>query len=107
MGHISVDEKYYTLINIFRVTPEKQQEMYDIILDATDVITKFPGYVSANVHRSFDGTRVVNYAQWRSKTDFDAMRAHPDVQEHFAACRAIADIEPIFCEVDYTHDAAE
>jgi quinol monooxygenase YgiN len=105
MGHISVDEKYYTLINIFRVTPDKQQEIYDVILDATDVITKFPGYVSANVHRSYDGTRVVNYAQWRSKADFDAMRAHPDVQAHFQQCRAIADIEPIFCEIAYTHEA--
>ncbi|WP_327581134.1 antibiotic biosynthesis monooxygenase [Nonomuraea sp. NBC_00507] len=104
MATITTDEKHYTLINIFRVTPENQRRMYDIILDATDVITKFPGYVSANVHLSDDGTRVVNYAQWRTKEDFDAMRAHPSVQEHFAACRALADIEPIFCHVEYTHE---
>lgn len=105
MGHISTDNGYYTLVNIFRVTPENQRRMLDIILDATDVITAFPGYVSANVHLSHDGTRVVNYAQWRRKEDFDAMRAHPDVQQHFAACRALAEIEPIFCSVEYTHQA--
>ncbi|WP_343952843.1 antibiotic biosynthesis monooxygenase family protein [Nonomuraea longicatena] len=104
MATISTAGGHYTLINVFRVAPENQRRMYDIILEATGVITAFPGYVSANVHLSDDGTRVVNYAQWRSKADFEAMRAHPAVQEHFAACRALAEIEPIFCRVAYTHE---
>lgn len=29
-----------------------------------------PGFTSANLHISLDKTRVVNYAQWRSKEDF-------------------------------------
>jgi heme-degrading monooxygenase HmoA len=28
-----------------------------------------PGFVSVNVLASYDGTRVVNYAQWRSPED--------------------------------------
>jgi len=108
MGNvIAVENGYYTLINVFRVEPEDQRRMYDVILEATDIITKFPGYVSANVHLGHDGRHVVNYAQWRSKEDFDAMRAHPDVQEHFQECRRLADIEPVFCEVAYTHSAAD
>jgi hypothetical protein len=27
-----------------------------------------PEFVSANIHKSVDGTRVANYAQWRSQT---------------------------------------
>jgi antibiotic biosynthesis monooxygenase (ABM) superfamily enzyme len=105
MARISVDDKYFTLINVFKVKPEDQQQMLEILHRATDVITKFPGYVSANLHLSQDGQFVVNYAQWENREYFDAMRAHPDVQEHFAECRAIAEITPVFCEVVYTHEA--
>ncbi|MCQ9184100.1 antibiotic biosynthesis monooxygenase [Streptomyces sp. IBSBF 2953] len=104
MGTIARENDYYTLVNVFTVTPENQGRIYDAVIEATDIIEKFPGFVSANVHRSDDGTRVINYAQWRSKDEFDAMRAHPDVQDHFRACRAITDdIVPIFCEVTHVH----
>ena len=36
-----------------------------------------PGFVSANIHVSTDGTRVVNYAQWESAEAFQAMLADP------------------------------
>ncbi|MGW4826627.1 antibiotic biosynthesis monooxygenase family protein [Amycolatopsis japonica] len=104
MGKISVTNEYYTLVNIFTVKPGDQRRMYDEIVDVTDVIEKFPGFVSANVHISEDGVRLVNYAQWRSKKDFDAMQAHPSVQEHFRRCRAIATFDSIFCRVEYTHE---
>ena len=106
MSTISLRDDHYTLINVFTVTsPEDQRRVFDEIVAATAVIRRFPGFVSANVHRSHDGARVVNYAQWRSKEEFDAMRAHPDVQEHFRACRAVTnDIEPIFCELAYVQE---
>jgi heme-degrading monooxygenase HmoA len=104
MATITRENGYYTLINVFTVAPEDQERIYDVIIEATGIIQQFPGFVSANVHKSYDGTRVVNYAQWRSKDEFDAMRRHPDVQDHFKACRAITDdIVPIFCEVAHVH----
>jgi heme-degrading monooxygenase HmoA len=36
-----------------------------------------PGFVSANIHRSLDGKKVVNYAQWESKEAFEAMGKIP------------------------------
>ncbi|WP_369395544.1 antibiotic biosynthesis monooxygenase (plasmid) [Streptomyces sp. CG1] len=108
MGTVLPGDGYYTLVNVFTTEPVDQQAIYDAVVEATDVIEKFPGFISANVHRSHDGRRVVNYAQWRSKEDFDAMHRHPDVQAHFKACRAITDdIEPIFCRVSYVHRAAD
>jgi heme-degrading monooxygenase HmoA len=106
MSKSSLPENYYTLINVFTVgSREDQQRIFDEIVSATAVIRRFPGFVSANVHRSHDGARVVNYARWHSKAEFDAMRAHLDVQEHFKACRAITnDIEPIFCELSYVQE---
>ncbi|MEU1478311.1 antibiotic biosynthesis monooxygenase family protein [Streptomyces sp. NPDC001668] len=104
MGRISLSDGYYTLVNMFRVRAEDQQRMYDEIVDVTDVIRRFPGFVSANVHLSEDGIRVVNYAQWRSKEEFEAMQRHPSVQDHFRRCRELAEIDSVFCELAYTHD---
>ena len=58
-----------------------------------------PGFVSANIHLSLDGKKVVNYAQWRSQADFDAMKRNPSAKTHMAAVAALAEFEPIVCEV--------
>jgi heme-degrading monooxygenase HmoA len=105
MATISVDKPVFTLINVFTVEPENQQRLYEILRDATDTIKEFPGYLSANLHLSNDGRQVINYVQWRSEADFAAMREHPDVQPHFKECRDIAQVNPIFCQVAYTHES--
>ena len=97
-----------TLVNVFSVRPENQQKLVDMLVEATDkTMKKLPGFLSASIHRSLDGTRVVNYAQWRSKTDFDAMRQNPAAQPHMAAVAAIATFDPILCEVSESVSTAE
>ncbi len=41
-----------------------------------------PGFVAANIHKSSDGERVANYAQWRSREDFEAMLKNPAALAH-------------------------
>ncbi len=61
-----------TLINVFTVEPEDQQRLVELWQRATDeVMRHLPGFVSANAHRSLDGTKVVNYAQGESREAFD------------------------------------
>ena len=56
-----------TLINVFTVKPERQQELLDVLTEATEeVIKHLPGFISANFHKSVDGVRVANYAQWEN-----------------------------------------
>jgi hypothetical protein len=40
------------------------------------------GFISANLHRSFDKTRVANYAQWERKEDVEAMFKVLDSKEY-------------------------
>ena len=48
-----------TLINVFTVAPEHQQELIEVLDRATvQVMRHLPGFVSANIHRGLDGTRV-------------------------------------------------
>jgi len=61
-----------TLINVFTCEPENQQKLVDAWIKATEeVLGQMPGILSAALHRSKDGTRVVNYAQWRSAEDWN------------------------------------
>src|SRR3954447_10540823 len=89
-----------TLVNVFSVKPEDQQRLVDLLITATqDVMCHLPGYVSATIHKSLDGTRVVNYAQWRSRDDFEHMLQNENAQRHMQAARAIADAEPFLYDV--------
>ena len=49
-----------------------------------------PGFISANIHRSLDGTKVTNYAQWRSVEDFEAMLKNPAVVPRMEEAAALA-----------------
>jgi heme-degrading monooxygenase HmoA len=69
---ISKDGDLLTLINVFETTPEQQQALIDQWIRFTEVVRNEPGYVGTALHKSTDGTRMLNYAHWRSQADFDA-----------------------------------
>jgi hypothetical protein len=61
-----------------------------------------PGFVSAALHRSTDGTRVTMYAQWLSEADYrryQAMLADPAAAPYVPRALAIATFEPRMFEV--------
>src|ERR1700733_2449055 len=92
--------KILTLINVFTVEPQNQQELAQTLIDATEqTMKRMPGFISASIHKSFDGHKVVNYAQWKSRADFEAMTKHPGAIPHMKASAALAKFEPILCEV--------
>ena len=52
-----------TQINVFTVPDGQQQPLIDYLSKAAQVAREVDGWISASLHRSLDGTRVVNYAQ--------------------------------------------
>ena len=100
MSIIEKGNDILTLVNVFTVRPEKQQELVTVLVEATQQTMKhMPGFISANIHRSLDGNKVVNYAQWESMDAFEAMRKNPKAIPHMKAAAALAQFEPILCEV--------
>jgi quinol monooxygenase YgiN len=61
-----------------------------------------PGFVSASLHRSLDGTKVTMYAQWRSVEDYQAMRQDPTPLPFLQEALALATFEPGMYEVVQT-----
>ena len=105
---IAVGAPVITLINVLEVAPERRVELVEILEKATaDVIRYLPGFISANIHCSLDGTRVANYAQWRSMEDFERMLANPEAQAHIRDATAIAKATPVLYRVSSVHVAGE
>jgi quinol monooxygenase YgiN len=100
MSTIEKGNSILTLINVFTVEPEKQEALVALLIEATEQTMKhMPGFVSANIHRSLDGKKVVNYAQWENMAAFEAMRKNPKAGPHMQAAATLAQFEPILCEV--------
>jgi quinol monooxygenase YgiN len=103
MTTISKDNKVITLINVFTVERENQQRLVDMLVEATEKTMKHvPGFVSANIHKSLDGVRVVNYAQWRKREDFEAMMKNPEAQKHMKPISEMAKFDAHLYEVSET-----
>jgi len=96
---------YATLINVFTVSPDKAAELAALLIDSTEAVMQhLPGFRTANIHVSTDGTRVVNYAQWDSAEAFAAMQANPEAQVHMRAAAELADgFDPHLYTVESVH----
>ncbi|NMO90909.1 antibiotic biosynthesis monooxygenase family protein [Actinomycetospora sp. TBRC 11914] len=104
---VDTDGEQVTLVNVFTVAPERQDELVDALDRATgQVFVGDPGFVSANLHASLDGTRVVNYAQWTSREAYEAALARPEVREHIGEAAALAEsFDPTLVRVRAVHHA--
>lgn len=95
MPSISPSQDLVTLVNVFRLNdPANQQQLVAMLVQATqETMRHQPGFISANIHVSLDGTHVVNYAQWRTAPDFEAMRTNPAAQQHMRAAAQLAQVD--------------
>ncbi len=91
MTTIDSNKRICTLINVFTVDPQKQNELFESLKEASEkILSKMPGYISANVHMGDDGKTVTNYAQWASLQDYQNVFAVHEVTEHMNKAAAIA-----------------
>jgi quinol monooxygenase YgiN len=67
---ISREGNLVTLINVFETEPEKQQELINQWIRFVQEVKNESGLIGAALHKSTDGTRVINYAQWRSEEEY-------------------------------------
>lgn len=94
-----------TVINVFEVEPDRQAELAGFLSAATEtVIRHLPGFISVSIHKSLDGTRVVNYAQWASREDVENALGNPDAKAQMKQAAALAkSIAPAVYRVEAVH----
>ncbi|HEU4627511.1 MAG TPA: antibiotic biosynthesis monooxygenase family protein [Steroidobacteraceae bacterium] len=95
-----------TLVNTFVVRPERQVELLDLLGEAARRnLCTHPGFMSAVVHRSVDGKRVLSYSQWRSRADVEALQKDPAYRQHTAQAAELAErFEPALYDVASVHE---
>jgi quinol monooxygenase YgiN len=100
MTTITLSRKLVTLINVFTVEPDNQQQLLELLARATETSVRYaPGFISSSLHRGLDGTKVAMYAQWSSVEDYQAMRENPAPLPYLQQALAIAKFEPGMYEV--------
>src|SRR6266487_4220 len=100
---ISKENNVTTLINVFSVKPENQEKLLKLWIEFTEDLKSEPGLLGASLHKSQDGTRVINYAQWRSDGDFDAFRNK--YGPRFAALAAVSEVvDPHTYDIVYQYE---
>ncbi|WP_180815284.1 antibiotic biosynthesis monooxygenase [Ralstonia pickettii] len=97
MTQISVMSDVFTLINTFYTSSDRQASIVQSLRTFTEKIASaHPGFLSASVHVSLDGARVVNYVQWRTSADLQSLLVTPAAKAHMAEVIALADrIDPV------------
>lgn len=69
---VSQEGNLVTVINVFETKSEQQQVLINQwIRFVEEKVIGETGLIGTALHRSIDGTRVVNYAQWRSMEDYE------------------------------------
>ena len=103
MTTIAENTGLVTLINVFTVEPSNQQKLLDILARATDTsVRDVPGFISAALHRSIDGTKVTMYSQWKSAEHYrhyQSMLSNPVAAPYVEQALAIAKFDPGMYEV--------
>jgi quinol monooxygenase YgiN len=100
---IGADEEPYTLINVFTVAPEKQQQLVETLIETTEGWVKpHPGFLAATIHKSLDETRVANYAQWRNKEAFDRSMSDPQVRARMSLAVHLGEPDGHFYTIERT-----
>ena len=94
MPQVSVNNEVITVIVIFSVEPERQQELVNAIAEFLIIVRQQPGFVSASIHKSLDGVKVANYAQWQSLEDYQNFIDNTEIQAK--PLHVPADLQKIF-----------
>jgi len=103
---IRTDGQVITLVNVFTVEPANLSRLLDLLRDGTETFfSKMPGFVSSSVLTATDGSRAINYSQWKSADDIAAFRKDPRFAPYIRQLLTLAKAEAIECDVAYVKSA--
>ncbi len=102
MSIIEANKGIIIQINVFTVAPENVQPLIDLLVEAANSVKDVPGWLSANIHRSLDGTRVVNYAQCESHEAWEAVMEKLKAGNFLERNKKLGEAHPGLYEVVYT-----
>jgi heme-degrading monooxygenase HmoA len=102
MPEIHENNRVVTQITTVKLPPDKQDEVLNLMTERARFMATQPGFVSVSLHRSKDGSHVVNYIQWRDAEQLEAAHHSPEFRKRWPRFGEITEeIEP--CLYDVVH----
>lgn len=102
MPIIKANTGVITQINVFTVPDGAQAELITYLSEAAHVARDVEGWMSASLHRSLDGTRVVNYAQSADLAAARRVFEHLTTKGMIAGNKRYGEAHPGLYEVAFT-----
>jgi len=95
-----------TQITTVKMRPDNQDEVLKLMKERAKFMARQPGFVSVSLHRSEDGSHVVNYVQWTDKERLAAAHHSPEFRKKWPKFRELVqDVEPGLYDVVQTEAA--
>jgi heme-degrading monooxygenase HmoA len=102
MPEIRQNNGIVTQITTVKLPPDNEKEVLDLMAERARFMATQPGFVSVSLHRSQDGSHVVNYVQWTNREKLAAAHHSSEFRKKWPRFGELAkEIEP--CLYDVVH----
>jgi heme-degrading monooxygenase HmoA len=106
MPEIRKDDGIVTQITTVKVEPAHQAEVLQLMTERARFMARQPGFISVSLHRSSDGSHIVNYVQWTSREKLTAAHHNPEFRDKWPRFgELIENVEPCLYDVVMTEAA--
>jgi heme-degrading monooxygenase HmoA len=100
MPDIQAKSGVVTQITTVKMSPDNQDEVLALMKERARFMSRQPGFVSVSLHRSEDGTHVVNYIQWADRDRLSAAHHSPEFRKRWPKFgELVRDVEPALYDV--------
>jgi heme-degrading monooxygenase HmoA len=101
MAKDSTQAQPITQITVVAVEQGRLAEAISLMKERARYMAQQPGFMSIILHRSVDGTRIVNYIQWQSRDLLEKAHHTPEFRAKWQAFANITtDIAPDLYEIE-------
>ena len=95
-----------TQITTVKMRPDNQDEVLKLMKERAKFMARQPGFVSVSLHRSADGSHVVNYVQWKNREQLKAAHHSPEFRRKWPRFgELVKEAEPCLYQVAHVQAA--
>jgi heme-degrading monooxygenase HmoA len=106
MPEIRENSDLVTQITTVKLPPDHQSEVLHLMEERARFMATQPGFVSVSLHRSEDGSHVVNYVQWKNREQLAKAHHSPEFRKKWPRFgELINEAEPCLYKVAHVEAA--
>jgi quinol monooxygenase YgiN len=106
MPEIRPGNDIVTQITTVKVPPDNQAEVLELMAERARFMATQPGFVSVSLHRSEDGSHIVNYVQWTNRKKLEAAHHSPEFRKKWPRFgELIKEAQPCLYEIAHVEAA--